>query len=106
MNKANRQQQVYEFSFQGQQLLINEVAKIPRIKFETGIMNSQRNQKNDLIEDQVKSQISAIISLKIAAKFGSACLAACKTSSCVILVSSSRMPISVITLMAKTGSPI
>ena len=53
-----------------------------------------------------KSQISATISLKIAAKRGSACLAACKTSSCVILVSSSRMPISVMTLMAKTGSPI
>jgi len=25
--------------------LINEAAKIPRIKFESGIINSQRNQK-------------------------------------------------------------
>jgi len=48
MYKVKRQQQVCEF-FQGQQLLINEAAKIPRIKFEIGIMNSQRNQKNSLM---------------------------------------------------------
>jgi len=29
--------------------LINEAAKIPRIKSETGIITSQRNQKNNLI---------------------------------------------------------
>jgi len=61
MHKAKRQQQVCEFSFQGQQLLINEAAKIPRIKFETGIITSQRNQKNNLItgsDQKVRSQLS------------------------------------------------
>jgi hypothetical protein len=54
MCTAKSQQQVYEFSFQGQQLLINEAAKIPRIKFETGIIKSQRNQKNYGSPTQVK----------------------------------------------------
>ena len=53
MYKTKRQQQVYKFSFQGQQFLINEAAKIPRIKFESGIINSQRNQKIIWSPDQI-----------------------------------------------------
>jgi hypothetical protein len=45
MRKAKHQQQVCEFSCQGQQFVDNETAKIPRITFETGINKSQRNQK-------------------------------------------------------------
>ena len=101
------------------------LASVTNLKSQYLNSESQRNQKRrkheslnsnvftgefnscDLSDPMTSlTQISFTISLNIAAKCGSAALAACKTSSCVILFSSSRIPISVITLIAKTGRPM
>ena len=100
------------------------LASVTNLKSQYLNSESQRNQKRrkheslnsneftgkfnscDLSRMTSLTQISFTISLNIAAKCGSAALAACKTSSCVILFSSSRIPISVITLIAKTGRPM
>jgi hypothetical protein len=44
--KQNASSRYMSFLFRVNSLLIDEASKIPRIKFESGIIKSQRNQKN------------------------------------------------------------